>query len=186
MSAQDCDGQLPSAPNIERAKVLFEEYGQFILQVIRSKVKEAELVDDLFQDFFMELICKPIPDYVENIKSYLYKAVSNSIIDFFRKNKKHRACVSSSDMGDIQITNELPDRRYVAIEESKKMLQIIERNLPDREANAIKMRYQDNCEVEEVANEMGVDRRSVSQYVSSGLRTVRQYLIKRGDYYDQT
>ena len=71
--------------NVGVAAEIVSEYSDFIYMVIYSQVKNKSRVDDIFQDFFISLVSKPIPHNVKNIKSYLYKAVSNDIVDTQRQ-----------------------------------------------------------------------------------------------------
>ena len=77
--------------NVECAEKIFAEYGDFIRMVIRYKVGNNSQVDDLFQDFFLSLVSKPPPADVRNIKNYLYKVVTNDIVDASRRVEKYRA-----------------------------------------------------------------------------------------------
>ena len=61
-------------------------------------------------------------------------------------------------------------------EETSKMFELIERRLPPNEALAVRLRYRSNCSTGEAAKQMGVKPRSVSRYVSVGLKKFRSYL----------
>ena len=173
--------------NIEKVNTTFSEYGGFILQVIRSQVNNEELAEDLFQDFFLSLICRPIPDNIENMKSYLYRAVTNDIIDFRRKNKNNQECLSFSENYPDNVIDEAPYKQLVIVEEVQKMLQLIKKKLPHSQAFAITSRYKNDDSIGEIARKMNVAKQSVSSYISSGIQTIREYTIEHGEYgYDRT
>ena len=54
------EGDVPN--NVDPAMKIFEEHGNFIHSVIRFNVNNEAEAEDLFQDFFLSLISKPIPD----------------------------------------------------------------------------------------------------------------------------
>jgi len=61
-----------------RAGEIFSLHGDFIRSVIRYRVKDETLVDDVFQDFFLSLAANPLPPDVRNVKNYLYRAIINN------------------------------------------------------------------------------------------------------------
>ena len=67
------------------AAEVFGKYGDEILAVIRFNVDDQSRANDIFQDFFISLIRKPIPPHVKDVKRYIYKAVTNDVIDFSRR-----------------------------------------------------------------------------------------------------
>ena len=75
--------------NVEKAARIFDEYGEFIFGVILSKVQDKNLAEDLYQDFFLSLVSRPITPDVRNIKSYLYKSLTNDIIDAGRRTERY-------------------------------------------------------------------------------------------------
>ncbi len=76
--------------NVGVAARIVSEYTDFIYMVICSQVQNKSRVDDIFQNFFISLVFKPIPEDVKNIKSYLYKAICNDIVDTQRQSERYR------------------------------------------------------------------------------------------------
>ena len=58
------------------------------------------------------------------------------------------------------------------IDEAKKMFELIERRLPPPQASALTLKYRNGYDTREVAERIGVKPRSVSRYVSVGLKKV--------------
>ncbi len=46
--------------------------------------------------------------------------------------------------------------------------------LPEREGQAFALRYRDDCSILEIATRMGINKRTVSRYLSAGLRRLQQ------------
>ena len=79
--------------NVNAAAKLFTKHGSYIRTVIRYHVKDENQEDDLFQEFFLSLIVNPLPAGVRNIKPFLYRTITNRIIDATRQvenYKKHK------------------------------------------------------------------------------------------------
>lgn len=172
---------LPS--NVTRAAKVFEEYGDFIRAVIRYKVGNDAQADDLFQDFFLSLVSKPLPPGIQNIKSYLYRAISNDVVDAARRVEKYQTRMHKyAECLNYSINKSSPENALIQIEQTNKMFKLIEGWLPRSEAQAITFRYRDSCDIKDIAKKMHVNNRSVSRYISAGLRKVRQFwTVKRGN-----
>lgn len=168
--------------NVERAAEIFSEYGDFILAVIRYQASNHALADDLFQDFFLFLVSKPIPQSIQNVKSYLYRAISNDIVDAARRVEKYQTRMHKyAECLNYSINKSTPENAIIETEQINKMFKLIEGCLPHSEARAIALRYRHNYSIKEVAEEIHVNRRTVSRYISAGLSKVRQFLaVKQG------
>ena len=165
---------LPS--NVERAAEIFSEYGDFIRAVIRYQVSNDAQADDLFQDFFLSLVSRPIPARIQNIKSYLYRAITNDIVDAARRVEKYRTRMRKyAECLDFSINKNTPENALINKEEINKMFKLIEGRLPHSEAQAIKWRYIYNLNIKEIAEKMCVNTRTVSRYICEGLSKIRQF-----------
>jgi RNA polymerase sigma factor (sigma-70 family) len=163
--------------NVKAAARIFIEYGDFIRMVIGYKVENEDRVDDLFQDLFLLLVSKPLPVGIRNTKSYLYKVIINGIIDDARRVQRyHNHTHRYAEHLSRSVTQHRPEDSLIEVEERNKMFTLIERQLRPSEAQAVTMRYRDHFSVKEVAEKMDVDSRSVSRYVSVGLRKIQHFL----------
>jgi RNA polymerase sigma factor (sigma-70 family) len=172
-----------SPSNATCAAEIFSEYGDFIRAVICYKVKNEAWADDLFQDFFLSLISKPVPAEVQNIRSYLYRAIINDIVDATRRVENYKTRMNKyAECLNYSINKNTPENAFIEAEETDKMFKLIEGWLRRSEAQAISLRYRNSYNIKEVAKKMHVDNRTVSRYISAGLSKIRQYLtVKQGD-----
>jgi RNA polymerase sigma factor (sigma-70 family) len=161
--------------NVGLAAEVIDEHSDFIYMVICSQVKNKSRVDDIFQDFFLSLVAKPIPDNVKNIKSYLYKAVCNDIVDKQRQVERYKSQIKKyRERCNFSINNHEPENALIKDEQLNKMFDLIKGRLTTSQSQAIALRYGTNHTIQEVADEMGVKRTSVSRYICTGLRKMRQ------------
>jgi len=159
----------------EAAADLFDQYGDFIRATIHFQAKNEFMEDDLFQEFFLVLIAKPVPANVENVKSYLYRAVTNTVIESARRRAREERCLKKHiEDVRISINNRTPQSAIIGREERESVFRHLAGQLRHREAEAVLLRYRDNCSIGEIAEKMGVDRRTVSHYLSEGLRQLRR------------
>ncbi len=163
--------------NMASATMLFADYGSFIRTVINTRVKDEHLRNDIYHDFFLSLVRKPIPENVSNVKSYLYRAICNDICDSMRKLECYERYIwkhSQRKEGDL---SEPPaDERLEIWDEACRMFEIIETNLTSGEANVIKLKYQKELSNNEIAESLNIGGPSVSTYFSTGLKKLREII----------
>ena len=166
---------------VRLAAGIFEEYAGFIRAIIRFQTRSRSEEEDIFQEFFLVLIRKPVPGEVQNIRSYLYRAVTNHIVDSARRRENYRRAVKKYarqtriSINKRRVGNVLIDDT----EEKDAKIAFFARHLQEREAQAFVLRYRDNCGVGEIAAVMGVNTRTVSRYLSESIRKLRQTLASQ-------
>jgi len=163
--------------NVNTAATLFMEYGNFIRAVIRCQVENETKTDDLFQDFFLSLVANPLPADVINIRSFLYRAVTNDIINAAQRVENYQnKMLKYSKRFNYPINKKTPEDVFIESEETNRMFELIEMRLRRSEAQAITFRYRKNYSIKEVAMRMNVNSSSVRKYISVGLSKIRQLL----------
>lgn len=168
--------------NVKMAAEVFDEYGDEIRAIIKFNVKSETETDDIFQEFFLSIVHRPIPQSVQDIRGYLYRAVTNDIIDISRRSKSHRNRIKRyAECHKYNINEEYPENIVIQTEGVQKMFQLIESRLPKREAEVVVQRYGRNLNTTDTAQRMSVDRRTVSRYLSVAIKKVRQFIHKDGD-----
>ena len=172
----------PVDNGLKQAEDIFAEYGKFILSVIQSKVKDTEVVDDLFQDFFLSLVRKPLSADIKNIKAYLYRSISNDFIDHIRRTKYRKLEIRYDELQHVFAEDSEAEKKLSNNEQAVKIFKLIDQKLPSSESKAIKLRYKGNQDITEIAKHMKITKRSVARYVSSGIRTIREYVISQEDH----
>ena len=171
--------------NIDRAEQVFAKHGEFIRSVIRFHVKNGVESEDLFQEFFLFIVANPIPQNVQNIKGLLYCMISGRVKDAFRKTMRDRRRLKRYGEHYRYIPDNRPEHDVIDTEETEKMFDLIRKHLPQSEAFAVTLKYGCNYDIQEVAQKMGLKKRSVSRYVSAGLSKLRQIIgTEKGGYYD--
>ncbi len=168
----------PADDVVRRAVAIFNEYGDFIRAVIRFQAYDRSWQEDLFQEFFLELIRSPVPADVRNIKSYLYGAIIHHVLDSARARDNYRRAMKKyAKKKRNPINNRSAGNAFIEdTEERNATIAHLTRYLQEREAQAFLLRYRDDFSVTEIAARMGVNARTVSRYLSQGLRRLRETL----------
>jgi RNA polymerase sigma factor (sigma-70 family) len=168
--------------NVNRAAKLFIEYGDFIRSIIRYKIKNEDLTEDIYQDLFIHFVIRPVPDDVQSTKGFLYKVISDKITDSFRRMESYKTRISSYAARIENITENSSDKRIIDLEEIEKMFTLIEKTLPQNEARAVILKFRDNFDTTMISKRMRIKSRSVSRYVSVGIKKLRDILPNRREH----
>jgi len=168
---------IPDEDRVQRASQILNEYADFIRAIIRLQARDKS-EEDLFQEFFLVLIRKPVPVGVRYLKSYLYRAVVNHIVDSMRARETYyRALKKYAGETGISVNNRHPGNASIDdTEERNARIAYFARHLQEREAQAFVLRYRDNYSVREIATSMGVNVRTVSRYLAASVRRLRDTL----------
>jgi len=159
------------------AAEIFEKYGDEIRAIIHFNVKDKSKADDIFQEFFVSIVHKPIPTDIQDIRAYLYRAVTNDVIDVSRQVKNHRDHIQKyAECRKYFVIEKNPQDTAIQVENTKKMFRLIESHLPTREAEAVVQRYGHGLNTKDTAERMQVNKRIVSRYLSAALKKMRQYV----------
>lgn len=166
--------------NVTRATRIFDEHGDFIYQIALYKSGDKDLADDLCQNFFLSLISNPIPTDIINIKSYLYRALTNDFLDEMRRIGKRKEFLQKyANNLDFSINKKCLDDAYIEKEQFSKMFEIIGGRITPSEFKAIELRYKNGYSVSEVAERMNVKKQTVSRYLSMGLKKIKNFFKKK-------
>ncbi len=161
---------------------VFDRYGDEIRAIIHFNVKDESKADDIFQDFFVSIVGRPIPPDIDDIRAYLYRAVTNDVIDISRRTKSRKDRVQRyTERRKYRIIQEDPENTVIQAEETEKMFQLIESRLPKHEAQVVVQRYGHGLSTTDTAERMHVNKRSVSRYLSVAMKKIRQFAPKNED-----
>ena len=160
---------------VKRAEEVFDRYGDEIRAMIDFNVKDKSSAEDIFHDLFVSIVKKPVPLGIENVRAYLYRAVSNDVVDRFRRARNHREGIQGyAEYRRDRAGEKEPQNVAIEAEETERMLQLIESHLPPRQANAFIQQCGVRRGASDAAAELGIDRRSVSRYLTEAIKKMRR------------
>jgi RNA polymerase sigma factor (sigma-70 family) len=179
VSEKSTTGQERDTPgDVQHATAIFFEHCDFIRAVIRYKIKDEGLAEDLFHNFFLSLVSRPVPAKIRDIKGYIYKAIINDITDHIRHIGKYHAMTHRcANYNKLTVNNRLPEDALIEKEQIDRMIELIRKRVTKNEFKAITSRHSEGLSIKEVADRMSINNRSVSRYISTGIRKVKQFLV---------
>lgn len=166
-----------TSESVDLAAELFTEYGDFIRSIIQYNIKNKDLTEDIYQDLFIYFVFRPIPADVQSTKGFLYKVITDKIKDSFRRIDSYQRRLKIYAERVEEIVDSGPDKKIVDMEEYEKMFTLIKRKLPTNEAQAVIFKFRENFDTTTIAKQMGIKSRSVSRYISVGVKKLRHIIL---------
>jgi len=160
---------------VELAAAIFEKHGATIYAFISHQVAGRSDVDDIYQTLFLSLVRRPIPSHVQNVVGYLYRAIQNDAIDAARRRKSYQDFISRyADDPRHSTVQEDVQSMAIRAEDAQRTVQIVKRHLRHHEAQAIIEQYGCNYNAHNITKTMHMKKRTLSRYVCTGLKNLRQ------------
>jgi RNA polymerase sigma factor (sigma-70 family) len=166
---------------VELAAEIFEKHGATIRAFINHHVNGSTEADDIYQTLFLSLVRRPVPLHVQNVVGYLYRAIQNDAIDAARRRKSYQDLISRyADDPMHNTVQEDVQSMVIEAEDAQRTVQTIKRHLRHHEAQAIIERYGCNHNSHDVTETTRIKKRTLSRYVCTGLKKLRQ-IIQEGE-----
>jgi RNA polymerase sigma factor (sigma-70 family) len=162
---------------VQTAYEILENHKELVHATINTRMNNTMEADDVFQDFFLSLVDKPIPTNLENIGGYLRRAISNDLIDEARRSKHHKEQLRGyTQYKRATARKDDPPAVIARTEVMSKVLSIIHTQLPRHEAQVVLARCYHDQNADQTAEAMSVNKRTVSRYLCIGLQKIRKSL----------
>ena len=164
-----------TAQNVQRVSELFEEHGDTIRTTIAVHVNNKSTIDDMFHDFFLALVKKPIPQNTNNVRAYLRRAAKNDVLDAACKTKSyHLRNRRYARMHMDRFETPAPDDLAVHAEDIRQLFGVVKKQLVQHEAEAIIQKYHHDRDTSEAADAMNIHKRSFSHYLCTGMKRLQE------------
>ncbi|HUV64176.1 MAG TPA: RNA polymerase sigma factor [Sedimentisphaerales bacterium] len=159
------------------AAEVFAKYGTQIRAIICFHIKDKSKADDVFQDFFVSLVHNPIPPHLEDMEAYLYRALTNDVIDACRQTSNHQEGIQEyAELHRYDTMQENPQSNFIQVEATQEMFRLIESRLPKCEAAVVLQRYCNGLSITDTAKKTQLDKRSVARYLSLARKKMREFI----------
>jgi RNA polymerase sigma factor (sigma-70 family) len=162
----------------EAYTIIFQKYHHTLYNYGCKLSANSAVVEDAVQDVFIDIwrLRSNLAENITSVKFYLYRALRRRIHLGSEKFPVHdEICLlpdhllpfNHSDSEHILIAHE----SVLAMEQK---VQELLAGLPERQLEAITLRYFDDFSVDEIAHIMGVSEKSVRNFLYRGLTTLRE------------
>jgi len=160
--------------NKKAFKKLFELFWEPMYVSARSIIIDENIAKDIVQDIWVNLWQKRECWDIKNFESYIFKSVNNGCFKYLRD--------STLKVEHLQVIESLELTSHSNIETQQNLEQtqfIIERSLtqlPPRCQQIFRLSRMESASNEEIAQRLGISKRSVENQISIALKSIRQNL----------
>ena len=157
---------------------IFERYHRTLYNYGSKLSTNSSLVEDAVQDVFIDIwrLRHNLTENVTSVKFYLYRALRRRIhlaLDKFPSMEE----ISELDDEDTPANHTHSEAILIEAESSSARAQRIQEllaQLPERQLEALTLRYFDDFSIEEIAEIMSVNEKSVRNFIYKALTSLRQ------------
>ena len=166
----------PAALLLRRA---MSDYEVPLIKYALSILHNLEQAQDVVQETFLKLY-KQDPEKVDQkVKSWLFTVCRNHCFDLIKKNKRvtnldeeQISSIASSDDNPFQVISIIEGREE--IDEKIKILYSLIQELPARQKEVMRLKFQSNLSYKEIAEAVGISISNVGFVVHSALKKLRE------------
>jgi RNA polymerase sigma factor (sigma-70 family) len=162
----------------EAFALIFDQHYRQLYSYGRQFLDDESLVDDAIQELFINLwrTRENLTDEVDNIKFYLFRSLRRNIRRLSDREKRFQS-------QDLQQAADQFAHHFVApasVDENEeslltRRLKSIIAQLPNRQREAVMLRYYQNFKTEEIAVIMGVSLKTVQNTLFNAMTTLRSH-----------
>jgi RNA polymerase sigma-70 factor (ECF subfamily) len=159
---------------------IIEEYQNQLFSFAFFRVGSYAVAQDIVQDVFLKFFeSEKKLSAVENIKTYLFKSISNACIDYKRKYGKIK--ITSVDFINDTVTDDSEEEKCVA--EFFRIENILI-DLPEEQAEVIKLKFVDELNFVEIAEVLNASVNTIKSRYRYGIDKLKNTNKIKGDYYE--
>ncbi|MCF2497222.1 RNA polymerase sigma factor [Dyadobacter chenhuakuii] len=148
-------------------------YGMSLVPVSEAFVLDC--IHDVFTEIWIKRERLSLP---EHIRHYLLKALKIRIIHLLKRQEKSHSPITQADLDDLW-SEPSTDEVYAEKEEAENRQELMRRLvalLPHRQQEAIRLRYTENMDYQEIGNILSVNRQSAQNLVHRAVQKLREWL----------
>jgi RNA polymerase sigma-70 factor (family 1) len=161
-------------------KRIYDHYWNDMYALAISFLKSSYWAQDIVQDLFLKLWIKreTLPS-IEQFRSYIFIMLRNELITALRS-KARAEKVYDKYRQQIPSDFLLPDNRLI-INELEQLIREAVRQLPPAQSLLIELTRNQGLSHEEIADRMGMAKKTVSNTLTKALNNIRNYLREHGE-----
>ena len=168
-----------NSEDIIRFKHLYEQYAPGLIFYARKFV-DHNTAEDIIHDVYLRIWNRDFFLIEESIRSYLFRAVRNSCLDYLKhlsvRNDYMSKAIVELKMEEITYYQDT-DNQLIDQEQISSIYHAID-HLPEKCREIFKRSYLDDRKNAEIAQEFGISVRTVEAQIYKAMKTIREILKK--------
>lgn len=167
-------GQILDKGNTEAFTNFYTQFFKKLLIESEKYVKDIHVAEEIVQDVFLK-IWEKSEDLinVKSVKSYLYRAVINSSINFINRQR-------NLEQHHQKIINEFTEEQVEDLDEENELIVILFdeiEKLPPKCKEIFKMNRFERLKYKEIALRLDISERTVENHIANALKILREAML---------
>lgn len=142
-------------------------YSDNVYRFILKNIKDSEKAKDIVQDAFTKMWQKVDTVDFKKVKSYIFQAAYNTMIDKIRKDKR------LGDFNEVNLENLNHSNQYSDLQE---ILHEALATLPEKQRSVILLRDYEGYSYEEIGEICELNESQVKVYIYRARKALKQYI----------
>lgn len=161
-------------------KQLYDHYWNDIYYVALGFLKSPEWSQDIIQEVFIKIWQKRATlTSIEQFKSYIFIIARNELISALRQKMR-------TDGQQDRYRQLLPEQytsadQSLAVRELETQIGEAVQQLPEQQQRIFRMTRQEGLSHDEIADQLGIARKTVANNITKTLNHIRDYLLEHGN-----
>jgi RNA polymerase sigma-70 factor (ECF subfamily) len=171
-------GEVNYRNKLKELEIVITEYQDQLFRFAFFRTGSFADSQDIVQDLFIKLYKENGHlDAVNNIRFYLFRSISNACIDYHRKNKKNKFETIDTANIPAELHAKEASHELLRIEEYRRTEMLLS-ELPDEQAETIRLRVLDSLSFAEIAEILEVPVTTVKSRFKYGIDKLKLKLEK--------
>lgn len=151
---------------------IYERFASKMLSYTLSILKSKVLSEDIVQNIFIDFWSKRKISSIQNIESYLFRAVKFQIFKHFRDQKIPQEDITRLNLVDVSLNAS----KILEYEELESAIEKIVSKLPPRCKEIFELSRFDHKSNKEISEELGITDQAVKNQISKAILFIRENL----------
>lgn len=161
-------------------KQLYDRYWNDIYYVALGFLKSPEWSQDIIQEVFIKIWQKRATlTSIEQFKSYIFIIARNELISALRQ--KMRADGQQDRYRQLLPEQYTSADQPLAVRELETQIGEAVQQLPEQQQRIFRMTRQEGLSHDEIADQLGIARKTVANNITKTLNHIRDYLLEHGN-----
>jgi len=152
----------------------YTSYFQKLLLASDKYIKDIYVAEELVQDVFLKIWENPENlSEVKSVKSYLYRTVINSSINYINRQK-------NIEQHHLKLASELSDKYLIDLDEENEIIILLRdeiEKLPGQCKKVFKLSRFENLKYKEIAEQLNISEKTVENHIGHALKVLRERFL---------
>lgn len=159
--------------NAQTFKALFDQYYEPLCESLNYYTRDAQAIEEIVQDVFVTLWEERDRLHIQHIKTYLFTAARNRVLNFIRDRNRRNAMLAN---WAHETQTQSRAKEVLDLNEMSMLLQKAVDSLPPKCREIFNLSRKEQMTYAEIADHLHISVKTVESQMSIALRKIREQI----------